>query len=97
MSFLRAHLIISGRVQGVCFRACAQEEAIGLGLKGWVRNLATGQVEGVFEAPETEQASIERMIAWCHQGPSDARVSSVKIDWEKSETPFPDFKILKIF
>jgi acylphosphatase len=94
MKVLHAHLIISGRVQGVCYRAVTAEEAARLGLNGWVRNLYTGKVEAVFEAPENEREKIEAMIQWCHQGPPGARVSSVKIDWVESEMEFPDFRIL---
>ncbi|MBI5367263.1 MAG: acylphosphatase, partial [Planctomycetes bacterium] len=47
----RAHVLVAGRVQGVCFRACTREEARRLGVAGWVRNLPDGRVEAVFEGP----------------------------------------------
>ena len=52
MAMTRVHLLISGEVQGVCYRATTREEAERLGLKGWVRNLDSGQVEAEIEGPE---------------------------------------------
>lgn len=89
MTQARAHLLISGRVQGVCFRMYTEEEARKRGLTGWVRNLPTGQVEALFEG---EKEIIEAMIAWCHQGPPAARVTKVETSWEKFRGDFPDFR-----
>ena len=58
MAQVRQHVWISGKVQGVCFRAYAQKEALKLGLKGWVRNLSDGRVEGIFEGDEQKVNSI---------------------------------------
>lgn len=77
----RAHVVISGRVQGVYFRASAAEEARTLGLTGWVRN-AGEDVEAVFEG---SREAVERMLAWCREGPSRASVSSVEVEWEEPE------------
>lgn len=61
----RARVFVSGKVQGVFYRASTQEEALRQGLAGWVRNLPDGQVEAVFEGtPE----AVEDMINWCHTG-----------------------------
>lgn len=74
---VRAHVFVSGRVQGVYFRAEAARHARAEGLAGWVRN-AGDQVEAVFEGP---RAAVERLIAWCHQGPARASVTAVDVEW----------------
>ena len=89
---VRAHLIISGRVQGVCFRAEAEREATDRGLTGWVRHTETGKVEAVFEG---ERQAVERMIGWCRQGPPAARVAEVGIEWEPYRGDIPDFRIAR--
>ncbi len=78
-SRVRAHLHISGRVQGVFFRASCAEEAVRRSLDGWVCNLPDGRVEAVFEG---EAPPVEEMIQWCHHGPSGAGVSHVDRVWE---------------
>jgi len=78
---MRAHLHITGIVQGVYFRATAAERARRLGLDGWVRNTAQG-VEAVLEG---EGEPVERMIAWCHEGPARAEVDDVTVSWEEPE------------
>lgn len=75
----RAHVWVSGVVQGVFFRAAAAEEARRLGLSGWVRNLSDGRVEAVFEGPEDR---VRRAVGWAHRGPSHAVVERVDIEWE---------------
>lgn len=70
------HVLVSGRVQGVWFRDTCCEQARNLGVAGWVRNLADGRVEAVFEGPS---AAVDRMVAWCHEGPSRARVDDVEV------------------
>lgn len=69
------HVIISGRVQGVWFRAWTQKTAQGLGLTGWVRNRSDATVEAVFCGPEEV---VTKMVALCHKGPVLARVSGVE-------------------
>lgn len=73
---VRAHVIVTGKVQGVWFRQATLEESTRLGLGGWVRNLASGQVEALFEG---EPEAVEAMIAWCRRGPPLARVDDVDI------------------
>ena len=80
MDTLRAHVVIHGLVQGVFFRAGTRDEAIRLGVGGWVRNLPDGSVEAVFEG---EKKKVEEIIGWSHRGPTGARVSSVDITWEE--------------
>lgn len=75
----RVHIWISGRVQGVGFRFSTCEVAEQLGLGGWVRNLADGRVETVFEGPAAEVA---RAVAWCRQGPPGAWVSDLRTESE---------------
>lgn len=86
----RAHVWISGRVQGVFFRAHTAERARQLGVVGFVRNLPDGRVEAVFEG---EASAVEKMIAWCHQGPPRARVEGVEVQWEEPRGEFTDFQI----
>lgn len=76
MAKTRAQLIISGEVQGVCFRASARDRAMELGLTGWVRNLANGDVEALAEG---EEALVQEFIDWCGVGPPAARVENVEV------------------
>lgn len=71
---VRRRVVVEGRVQGVWFREACREQAVALGVAGWVRNLADGTVEGVFEGPP---ATVERLVTWCRTGPSRARVDRV--------------------
>ena len=86
-----AHLWISGRVQGVCYRAWVEEIANALQLTGWGRNLPTGQVESILEG---EKSQVEEMIQKCHQGPSAARVKEVRVEWEPYQGRTPDFRVI---
>lgn len=86
----RIHVIISGRVQGVFFRAETQRAAMGFNLTGWVRNMQDGRVEAVFEG---ENDAMDKMLAWCHQGPPAARVESVTITEENYLGEFRNFNI----
>lgn len=88
---VRAHLRIEGRVQGVYFRSETRERALRLGLTGWVRNRGDGSVEVVFEGP---LASVQEIIAWCHEGPPDARVTNVEVKWEAYRGEFPGFSVV---
>lgn len=86
----RVHMLISGRVQGVFFRANAQEVAQRLGLAGYVRNLPDGRVEVVAEG---EEEALRRLIEWCHQGPPLARVERVEVRWQNPTGEFSGFHI----
>jgi acylphosphatase len=90
MAIVRAHLFISGRVQGVFFRACTQEEAQKRNLTGWVRNLYDRRVEAVFEG---EEEPVKSMISWCHSGPPHAVVSEVSVEIEEPRGEFTRFDI----
>jgi len=74
----RAHLVVRGRVQGVWFRGSMQEEAVRLGVVGWVRNRPDGAVEAEVEA---DRAAVDAIIAWAQQGPPGARVTGVTVEW----------------
>lgn len=78
----RAHVFVSGRVQGVWFRASTRDKAEELSLKGWVRNLPDGRVEAVFEG---DDRAVEEMVEWCRHGPPMARVDTVDIEYEKPQ------------
>ena len=69
-------VLISGRVQGVCFRACTRDQAQILNLSGWVRNLSDGRVEAVFEGPFDV---IEQMLEWCKEGAPSSSVSELEV------------------
>ena len=86
----RAHLIISGLVQGVCFRAETRDTALGLGLRGWVRNRSDGKVEAVFEG---ERENVERMVDFCRTGPPGAGVEDIDIKWESYKGEFGSFHV----
>lgn len=88
---IRAHVYISGRVQGVFFRAWTEDEAIKRGLCGWVRNLADGRVEATFEG---EKEMVEDMIKACWIGPPGAKVTDVKVIYEDYKGEYDDFRIL---
>jgi acylphosphatase len=76
---VRAHVWVSGRVQGVYFRAYAEDEAAFRKVAGWIRNAPDGRVEAVFEGAA---ASVEAMIQWCHRGSPASRVTGVEVTWE---------------
>jgi acylphosphatase len=72
---VRVRVVVSGRVQGVFFRASCADEARRRGLGGWVRNLPDGRVEAAFEGEEPQVAA---MVEWCRRGPPGARVDAVE-------------------
>ncbi len=74
----RLHLLIAGRVQGVFFRRSAKERAGELGITGWARNTADGNVE-IFA--EGEENALKEFLAWCRKGPPPAKVENIKITW----------------
>ncbi len=86
----QARFVISGRVQGVWYRASTQERAVGLGLKGWVRNMPDGRVEVLAQGPADR---IQALIDWCYQGPPLARVERIDVDWQPLDEPDPGFAI----
>jgi acylphosphatase len=67
---------VSGRVQGVSFRWYTEEQARRLGVTGWVRNEPDGTV---LVHAEGDDEAVDALIAWCHDGPSLARVRAVAV------------------
>jgi len=86
----RARITVSGRVQGVFYRANTVEQAFALKLAGEVRNMMNGDVEIVAEGGRKK---IEKLIAWCRVGPPHARVDSVDVTWEEYQGEFTDFSV----
>jgi acylphosphatase len=82
-------VFVSGRVQGVSFRATTRETAREHGVDGWVRNLDDGRVEAVFEGPPD---AVEGMVAFCHQGSDRAVVEDVDVEYGDPEG-LEDFRI----
>ena len=78
----RAHVYVSGKVQGVSFRARTRDTARDRGVDGWVRNLDDGRVEAVFEGPPDDVAAI---VEFCHDGSKAARVDDVEVTYEEPE------------
>jgi acylphosphatase len=89
-SVKRVQVVISGRVQGVAFRANCQRQANVLGVTGWVRNCWDGSVEALFEG--SDQA-VEAMLDWCRSGPSAAIVTGVAATEPESGPPYRSFYI----
>lgn len=79
---IRRRVRVTGRVQGVFFRETVRRRAESERVAGWVRNLADGAVEAVFEG---EADAVDRLIAFCEQGPRDAQVDWVDISVEEPE------------
>ena len=73
----RVQVVITGRVQGVGYRASCQRQAASLGLTGWVRNRWDGAVEALFEG---EAGAVDAMLDWCREGPPMAYVSGMEIN-----------------
>jgi acylphosphatase len=87
---VRACVKITGRVQGVYYRASAVQQAQLLGLTGWVMNCADGSVAAVAEGA---RAKLEEFISWCGQGPDGARVTGVEVGWEAAQNTFRIFTV----
>ena len=83
------HLIAHGKVQGVWYRASTQEQALNLGLCGWVKNCPDGSVEIHAEG---EKDILEQFVGWCRKGPPAAQVSALDIEWVESQG-LTDFEI----
>jgi len=79
---VRAHVTVSGFVQGVAFRVATRDRARSRGVTGWARNRPDGAVEAVFEgSPE----AVESLVEFCRRGPSGAVVRSIEVEWEPPE------------
>jgi acylphosphatase len=85
---VRAYAYVSGRVQGVFFRAETVDLANRLGLTGWVRNLSDGRVEALFEG---EKEDVEKALDFCRRGPPGAYVRNLDVKWEDWKGDLQDF------
>ncbi len=91
MADICRRLLISGRVQGVCFRHYTRETALKTGVKGWVRNRSDGQVEALIEG---EEQAVGLTLSWCRKGPKLARVDAIEITELPATDEFTEFQIL---
>ncbi len=87
----RAHVFVSGRVQGVFFRQNTKRQAERLGVTGWVRNLSDGRVEAVFEG---EEQAVKELVEYSHHGPYSAKVENVVLKWEPYREEFVGFETI---
>ena len=85
------HLLIKGKVQGVYYRATAQDKAFEIGVRGWIKNTKEGNVEAMVSGTEDQ---VEQFIEWCRKGPKRAVVTDVLV-MNKEYEPFSDFRIIK--
>lgn len=84
----RAHVFVSGRVQGVFYRQNTKRQAQNQGVKGWVRNLDDGRVEAIFEG---EESAVKALVAFCSKGPNGASVTNITVNWEPFQDEFKNF------
>jgi acylphosphatase len=88
----RLHAIVSGRVQGVFYRATARERGRELGLAGWVRNLQDGRVETLAEGP---REALQLYLDFLWMGPPAARVDAVAVGYEQARGDLEGFEVLR--
>jgi len=86
----RAHIYVSGNVQGVFYRYETKKHAELHGVNGWARNLPDGRVEALFEGKKDR---VDKLIEFCSRGPPGATVTDVEVTWETYTGEFRDFKI----
>jgi len=86
----QAHVVVSGRVQGVFFRASTRDVASRCGVRGYVRNLPGRQVEAVLQG---ERSAVEKVIAFLREGPPGAVVTDITVDWRDPVEPYEGFDV----
>ncbi len=86
----RAHIFVSGRVQGVRFRESTCKKAQKLGVFGWVKNLADGRVEIVSEG---DKENVQKLANWAKNGPIFAKVNNIEVFWEEDRGESSSFEI----
>ena len=86
----RLHIVVSGRVQGVWYRASTRSQAQSLGLVGEVWNRSDGRVEIVAEGLEDV---LQQFLTWCADGPRGARVDDLENSWSPATGEFDEFMI----
>jgi acylphosphatase len=91
MARTRAHVYVTGKVQGVFFRQNTKRQAQSRGVNGWVRNLEDGRVEAIFEG---EEEAVKAVVDFCRVGPKAAKVLDVAVAWEPSSGEFQSFNVV---
>jgi acylphosphatase len=89
MAEIARHVRVTGRVQGVFFRAWTRERAVSLGVMGWVRNCPDGRVEAHVEG---EESAVDQMIEHLRKGPPSASVEDVRL-WDVELCDFEGFEV----
>jgi len=89
---VRAEIVVKGRVQGVFFRASAQQQGLQLGLTGEVRNLPDGSVEAIVEG---EKRAVDDFVDWCRRGPPSAEVEAVEVKLRPPRDEFRTFTVTR--
>ena len=87
---VKAHVLITGRVQGVYFRLKTRNEAKKYNVNGWVRNLSDGRVEAIFEG---NKGGVDKLIDFVGRGPSGAKVLDLNVNWQDYSGEFRDFEV----
>ena len=90
MSITRAHVVVTGRVQGVCFRSWSESRLSSIGVKGWIKNLSDGSVVAVVEG---ESDKVQLALKALQSGPSLVQVDTVQVDYETATGEFSGFSI----
>ncbi len=88
--YVRAHVVIHGRVQGVFFRMETARVAKKFGVSGWVRNRSDGSVEAIFEG---DRARVDQILKWCEKGPPLSDVKHLDVKWETATREYKGFEI----
>jgi acylphosphatase len=91
---MRVHINVEGRVQRVGFRAFVVDQAVQLGVNGWVRNRWNGTVEVVAEG---DHSTLEQLIAALREGPSAAHVTNLNLEWQAATGEFQQFSMRSTF
>ncbi len=87
---IRAHILVSGKVQGVFYRENTRKRAEKLRVTGWVKNLKNGRVEAIFEGGKD---NVENMVNWARKGPIWAKIEALDVIWEDYRGEFNGFDI----
>jgi len=86
----RVKVTVSGRVQGVWYRASTRDKAVELGVRGYVRNLPNGDVEFVAVG---EEQSVDALVEWARQGPPMARVENLRVEPLEDDVELDGFEV----
>ncbi|MFT5594251.1 MAG: acylphosphatase [Oceanicoccus sp.] len=86
------HVYVSGKVQGVYYRASTAKKAQLLGLSGWVKNLTDGRVELFAQGPVE---SLEQLLSWCQKGPILAKISDIEYEMAQVDANMAQFEVMR--